>query len=130
MPASADPWTRAASWLAAWDSHGNHRTATMATTPGRNWLAAEAASLGADVTIEEFAVERLDPVAAFLEIGGERIPAIPAFDAPPPTSTASRAGSGRSAATPRSPSPSCRRNPSTAANTSGCAARAARIAPS
>ena len=33
-------------------------------------------------TVEEFAVERLDPVAAFLEIDGERIPAIPAFDAP------------------------------------------------
>ena len=79
---SADPWNRAASWLAAWDSQGNHRTATDGDDAGAEWLAAEAASLGADVAIEEFAVERLDPVAAFLDIDGERIPAIPAFDAP------------------------------------------------
>lgn len=82
MPISADPWERAAGWLAGWDSHGNHRTATPGDDAGAEWLAGEAASLGADVTVEEFAVERLDPVAAFLDIGGERIPAIPAFDAP------------------------------------------------
>jgi hypothetical protein len=82
MPVSADPWTRAALWLAAWDAHGNHRTATDGDNAGAEWLAAEAASLGADVTVEEFAVERLDPVVAYLDIGGERIPAIPAFDAP------------------------------------------------
>ena len=81
MPVS-DPWNRAASWLAAWDSQGNHRTATDGDNAGAEWLAAEAAALGADVAIEEFAVERLDPGAAFLDIDGERIPAIPAFDAP------------------------------------------------
>ena len=83
MPSpSADPWNRAASWLAAWDSHGNHRTATGGDAAGAEWLASEAASLGGDVAVEEFAVERLDPIAAYLDIGGERIPAIPAFDAP------------------------------------------------
>ena len=79
---SSNPWTRAAGWLAAWDAHGNHRTATAGDDAGADWLAAEAAALGADVAIEEFAIERLDPVAAFLEIGSERIAAIPAFDAP------------------------------------------------
>src|SRR4051812_14919951 len=86
MPSATDPWRRAANWLAAWDSHGNHRTATEGDTAGAEFLAAEAALLGADVAVEEFTVERLDPIAAFLEIGGEaggeRIPAIPAFDAP------------------------------------------------
>jgi hypothetical protein len=82
MSVSADPWTRAANWLTAWDSHGNHRTATDGDNKGAEWLAAEAAALGADVAIEEFAVERLDPAVSFLELGGERIPAIPAFDAP------------------------------------------------
>ena len=81
MPVS-DPWDRAASWLAAWDSQGNHRTATDGDNAGAEWLAAEAAALGADVAIEEFAVERLDPGTAFLDIDGARIPAIPAFDAP------------------------------------------------
>ena len=39
MPVSADPWNRAASWLAAWDSHGNHRTATDGDNAGAEWLA-------------------------------------------------------------------------------------------
>jgi hypothetical protein len=83
MSVSAHPWNRAASWLAMWDSHGNHRTATEGDGAGAEWLASEAALLGGDVTVEEFPVERLDPIAAYLDIGGEHIPAIPAFDAPP-----------------------------------------------
>ena len=62
--------------------HGDHRTATEGDNAGAEWLAAEARALGGDIAVEEFPVERLDPVAAYLEIGGERIPAIPAFDAP------------------------------------------------
>ena len=82
MPSVSDPWNCAASWLAAWDPQGNHRTATNGDNAGAEWLAAEAAALGADASIEEFAVERLDPGMAFLDIDGARIPAIPAFDAP------------------------------------------------
>lgn len=74
---------RAARWLAAWDEQGIHRTATAGDNAGAEWLAEEAAAFGADVSIEEFAVERLDPATAFLEIAGERIAGIPAFDAPP-----------------------------------------------
>jgi hypothetical protein len=77
-----DAQRRAARWLAAWDAQGVHRTASAGDEAGAEWLAQEAAALGAAVTIEEFALDRLDPVAAFLEIGGERINAVPAFDAP------------------------------------------------
>jgi len=73
---------RAARWLAAWDAQGAHRTASAGDEAGAEWLAREAAALGAAVSIEEFALDRLDPIAAFLEIGGERIAAVPAFDAP------------------------------------------------
>lgn len=73
---------RAARWLAAWDAQTIHRTATAGDAAGAAWLAAEAAALGAAVDIEEFAVERLDPGAAFLEIAGNRIAAVPAYDAP------------------------------------------------
>src|SRR5215208_6984259 len=85
MPSRSDSDGRArtASWLEAWDAQGLHRTATEGDDAGAAWLAGEAAALGADVSIEEFSIERLDPVAAFLEIGGELIEAIPAFDAPP-----------------------------------------------
>ena len=82
---------RAARWLAAWDGQGTHRTASAGDDSGAEWLAREAAGLGApgaiQVAIEEFALDRLDPLAAFLEIGGERIAAVPAFDAPPTDAT-------------------------------------------
>src|SRR5579862_961098 len=73
---------RAAGWLAAWDAQGTHRTATAGDAAGAAWLAAEAAALGAEVEIEEFALDRLDPVEAYLEIASERTPAVPVFDAP------------------------------------------------
>ncbi|HML10280.1 MAG TPA: hypothetical protein VK432_05420 [Stellaceae bacterium] len=73
---------RAAAWLRAWDGQGTHRTGTEGDAAGAEWLAAEARALGAEVTIEEFAFDRLDPVEAYLEIGGERIDGVPVFDAP------------------------------------------------
>src|SRR5439155_19092757 len=77
-----DAQRRAARWLAAWDASGIHRTATIGGRGGAVWLAQQAAALGAAVTIEEFALDRLDPVAAFLEFGGTRVEAVPVFDAP------------------------------------------------
>jgi hypothetical protein len=73
---------RAKAWLEAWDGHGWHRTATAGDKAGADWLAREAARLGAAPTVEEFALDRLDPVAAGLEIDGEMIPGVPVFDAP------------------------------------------------
>jgi hypothetical protein len=73
---------RAASWLKAWDAQGAHRTGTAGDRAGAEWLAAEAKALGAEVAVEEFAVSRLDPVAASLAVGGEPIAAVPVFDAP------------------------------------------------
>ena len=90
---------RAARWLAAWDAQGIHRTATAGDNAGAEWLTREVAALGAEVRIEEFALDRLDPITAFLEIGGERIEAVPVFDAP------ATAGPMRSTSTPRPASP-------------------------
>jgi hypothetical protein len=77
-----DAETRAVAWLTAWDSQDAHRTGTTGDEAGARWLAREAAGLGAKVTTEAFALDRLDPVACFLELDGRRIPAVPAFDAP------------------------------------------------
>ncbi|MBV9555042.1 MAG: hypothetical protein JO032_19870 [Alphaproteobacteria bacterium] len=74
---------RAARWLTEWDGHGIHRTGTAGDLAGGAWLAAEAAALGAEPAIEEFAFERLDPVVAYIDVGGERIAGVPVFDAPP-----------------------------------------------
>lgn len=73
---------RATTWLRAWDSHGNHRTATPGDDQGAEWLAAEARAMGASVAFESFALDRVDVDAAFLEVEGERIPGEKMFDAP------------------------------------------------
>ena len=39
-------------------------------------------SLGASVAVEEFALDRIDPVAACLEVDGTRFDGVPVFDAP------------------------------------------------
>jgi hypothetical protein len=69
-------------WLTAWDGQGTHRTGTPGDAAGADWLAGEAAALGAAVTVEEFALDRLDPIETFLEIDKARIAAAPVFDAP------------------------------------------------
>jgi hypothetical protein len=79
---SEEAKARAAAWLTAWDSQGHHRTATGGDEAGVAWLAHEAARLGVEVTTEVFELNRLDPVACYLELDGERILGVPAFDAP------------------------------------------------
>jgi len=78
-----DAKARAVAWLTAWDSQGVHRTGTTGDEAGALWLAREAAGLGVDVTKEVFELDRLDPVACYLELDGKRISGVPAFDAPP-----------------------------------------------
>jgi hypothetical protein len=83
LPDFAEAQARAAGWLAAWDGQGIHRTGTAGDRAGAEWLAREAAAFGAEATIEEFALDRLDPVDCFLELAGRQIAAVPVFDAPP-----------------------------------------------
>src|SRR6516165_1463007 len=73
---------RAVAWLTAWDSQGVHRTGTTGDEAGASWLGHEAAGLGVEVSSEVFELDRLEPLACYLELDGERIPAVPAFDAP------------------------------------------------
>jgi hypothetical protein len=74
---------RAVTWLTAWDSQGVHRTGTAGDEAGARWLADEAAGLGVEVASEVFTLDRLDPVACYLELDGERISGVPVFDASP-----------------------------------------------
>ena len=75
--------TCADAWLQTWDSQGIHRTATQGDTAGADWLTREATALGARPTIEDFALDRMDPIASYLELNDNRIDAIPVFDSPP-----------------------------------------------
>jgi hypothetical protein len=96
---SASP-SRAAPWLRAWDQHGIHRTGSAGDQAGADWLAREATSLGATVTMETFFLNRIDPVSCWIESGGDRIEAVPVFDSPP---TGSDGISGPLAVVPLSP---------------------------
>ena len=82
LPDFAEAQARAAKWLAAWDGQGIHRTASVGGKAGAAWLGREAAALGAEVWIEEFALDRLDPITCFLEFGVRQIAAMPVFDSP------------------------------------------------
>ncbi|HVC61491.1 MAG TPA: hypothetical protein VND19_14155 [Acetobacteraceae bacterium] len=79
---SIDREQRAAAWLQAWDLSGTHRTGTAGDAAGAAWLAREAAALGAAVMVEEFALDRIDPGAAYLDVDGVRFDGVPVFDAP------------------------------------------------
>ena len=97
--------TRAASWLRAWDRQGLHRTGTAGDLAGAEWLGQEAMALGAEVWVEEFALDRVDPVECFVEFGVRQIAAVPVFDAPStdPGGLSGRLGAigGRSRCVPR-----------------------------
>src|SRR5690348_2319627 len=75
VPAAAD-------WLHDWDSQGFHRTGTDGDEAGAAWLAREATALGAQVSSESFSLDRIDAVAAYVEVDGHRIEGVPVFDAP------------------------------------------------
>jgi hypothetical protein len=52
-------------------------------SPDRDeWLMREARKLGMVTAIEEFVVDRLDLIAAILEIDGMRVEGVPISDAP------------------------------------------------
>ena len=82
LPDFDEAQARAAAWLAAWDRQGLHRTGTAGDLAGAELLGQEAIELGAEVWIEEFALDRLDPVRCCVEFGVRQLAAVPVFDAP------------------------------------------------
>ena len=67
--------------LQAYDAQGIHRTGHLADAENADWLAAQAKALGAEVSIEEFGIDRVEPAGCFVEIEGRRIPGVPMYDA-------------------------------------------------
>ncbi len=67
--------------LQTYDGQGFHRTSHLADEENAGWLAAQASSLGATVSIEEFGIDRVEPAGCFVEIAGVRIPGVPMYDA-------------------------------------------------
>ena len=71
---------RAAAFIRAYDAQGVHRTAHAGDDENAEMLANEAKALGAEVSFDELAIERIEPVECHVEIGETRFPAFPMFD--------------------------------------------------
>ena len=72
---------RVASVVQAYDSQGNHRTATDGDTASANWLADETRKAGAEALLEPFDLNRVDPRACYVSTASRRVDGVPLFDA-------------------------------------------------
>lgn len=82
-PATLDDTARrAADVIRGYAAEGHHRTATAVDRASADRLITLARTAGAVPRLEPFQLSRVDPVAAFLEIGGRRIDGLPMFDGP------------------------------------------------
>ena len=79
--AEITPPSNAGALLQAYDAQGFHRTGHLADLENARWLAAEAVALGAEVSVEEFAIDRVEPAGCFVEVGDVRVPGVPMYDA-------------------------------------------------
>lgn len=64
----------------AYEEQGFHRTGTDVDRTSGDWLADEVRRIGLVPALEEFALSRVDPVAASLAVNGRRIEGLPLFD--------------------------------------------------
>lgn len=66
--------------IEAYDGQGIHRTATDADDRSALWLRDEAKQSGVDAMLESFSLNRVDPVACFLQAADRKIEGLPLFD--------------------------------------------------
>jgi hypothetical protein len=72
--------TRAADIIRAYSAEGHHRTATAVDRRSADALLVRARETGAAPSLQAFELSRVDPVAAFVQIGDRRIDGLPMFD--------------------------------------------------
>ncbi len=80
-PAEPSIEGRVAAAVQAYDSQGDHRTATEGDMTAANWLAAETRHAGAKAVLETFDLSRVDPRACYVSAPNRRIDGVPLFDA-------------------------------------------------
>src|SRR5262245_11079678 len=72
---------RIARLIEQYDGQGIHRTGAAGDRRSADWLAGEVSKLGVKPALEPFALDRVDPLNCFIEIGAKRIEGLPLFDA-------------------------------------------------
>jgi hypothetical protein len=75
-----DTARRAADLIRGYSAEGLHRTATAVDRASADRLIALARAAGATLSLEPFDLSRVDPVAHFIDISGQRIDGLPMFD--------------------------------------------------
>ena len=78
---SPDLEKRAAKIIREYDAQGIHRTATEVDNRSARWLGKLVSGNGAAMSLMPFNISRVDPVAAYIQIGDRRIEGLPIFDA-------------------------------------------------
>ena len=73
---------RAADVIRAYSEEGWHRTATVVDRASADRLLALARAAGGSPRLEPFDLDRIDPVAQFIEVDGRRLDGLVMFDAP------------------------------------------------
>jgi hypothetical protein len=71
---------RASHTIRAYAAEGDHRTATIVDRASAGALLLRARATGAVASLEPFDLARVDPAAAFVQVGGQRIDGLPMFD--------------------------------------------------
>ena len=64
----------------AYEEQGFHRTGTAVDRASGEWLAGEVRQIGLEPVLEEFSLNRVDPLDASLTVNGRKIEGLPLFD--------------------------------------------------
>ncbi len=73
---------RIARIIREYDAQGWHRTGTKVDLESARWLAGLVRECGAEPRLETFALDRVDPMPSYLEVGGRRVEGLALFDGP------------------------------------------------
>ena len=71
---------RIGTFIEAYEKQGFHRTGTTVDELSGDWLVDEVRQMGLEPVREEFSLNRVDPIDAFLVANTRRIEALPLFD--------------------------------------------------
>lgn len=66
--------------IRAYGDQGIHRTGTPVDLRSGEWLIEQVRAAGLEPAHEAFSLDRIDPVAAFVSIGGRKVDGLPLFD--------------------------------------------------
>src|SRR3954470_20257526 len=66
--------------IRAYAEQGVHRTGTDVDRQSAEWLANEVGQIGLEPALEEFSLNRVNPLHASLEVNGRKIDGLPLFD--------------------------------------------------